>query len=329
MRSIRTLIACALACSAFVGWGALNPAETFAENPALTVTVTHDAPGDEAEYGSAVTFSYAVRNSGDVTVTAVSVDDTWAGHLGDIGELAPGSEQVFTRAIRIEGSIGGAGATTAAGTTAGGASVRAADEYYIDVYIADRFTDFAIEKRLVGGSAVPGGVLTYRLTIRNVDGAALDPDALVIRVVDDYDESRVTLADAGGGSASLGTLVWSVAAPGPGDGPVVLEYQLRVRAAARGRVTNTARIEHPLDPVAENDSDSVGVTIAVPPSGAGSGSGDAAPDADDDASGSASRSSSATEGEPFLPFTGAPLVPTLPLAGVFLALGALLRRVAR
>lgn len=328
MKWFRIAASTAAVCVALVAMAAVFPAASFAENPALTVTVTNDTPDGAAEFGSSVTFTYTVRNSGDEAVTGIAVDDGWAGHLGDIATLEPGEVSTFTRVIVVEGSIGGPGTCTAVGTSASQATVSATGTYFLDVFIADDFTDFSIEKRLVSGKAVQGGRLVYRLTVRNVQGTEPDPDAATLSVVDDFDQSRARVVDAAGGTISLGTIVWQVPAPGPGDGPVVIEYEMQVAADATGRLVNTASIANPLDPVSDNDSDSVALGITRSSSGAGSastGEDDPAP-----AGGSTAASgSSASSDEPFLPFTGAPLLPTLPIAAGFALLGAALRRYGR
>lgn len=322
-----TWLVLAVTVSLVIGQAALAPAPSRAENPALTVTVSHDAPGGQAEFGSTVRFIYTVRNSGDETLTAISVDDEWAGHVGDVAVLAPGDERAFTRAITIEGSIGGAGTTTASAMSEGGSAVSASAGYEIEVFIADQFADFAVTKRLVGGDRVPGGRLVYRLVITNVDGVAPDPDAPRLRVVDDYDERLARVTDAGGGSASLGTLVWDIAAPGPGDAPVVLEYELLLDSDAAGAFVNEARIDNPLDPESANDAATVRIVV-TPPTTPAIGDDDPA-DAADDAESGGTTSGTAAGDEPFLPFTGAPLLPTLPIAAGFALLGAALRRASR
>jgi hypothetical protein len=73
-------------------------------HPAITITKVPDPQSGPP--GTPVTFTYTVTNSGDVTLTNVSVDDNVLGHIGDVASLAPGETVVLTASTVIgDGSV--------------------------------------------------------------------------------------------------------------------------------------------------------------------------------------------------------------------------------
>jgi hypothetical protein len=56
--------------------------------PGLAVRVTADPVS--AMPGDTITYRYAVRNTGDATITDIAVDDDHLGHVGEIARLGPG-----------------------------------------------------------------------------------------------------------------------------------------------------------------------------------------------------------------------------------------------
>ncbi|MHB9002620.1 MAG: SdrD B-like domain-containing protein [Coriobacteriia bacterium] len=143
--------------------------------------------------------------------------------------------------------------------------------------------DLAIAKAAGVTDASPGELVTYVLTYRNVSGS----NATDFRIVDDFDERYIAIADAGGGVVVNGTIVWDLAGPlAVSDGPQTLTYTARVRAdmpIGTTRVGNVAVISHPLDVNLVNNeaSDVIVVDNPILPF---------------------------TDEEPFLPFTGSDAV---------------------
>ena len=94
-------------------------------HPAITIVKT--ANPTSAAVGTTITYTYTVTNSGDVTLTNVSVDDDKLGHIGDIATLAAGQTVTLTKtAVLPAGGVTNVG--TAAGTDPLGKVVNAHDD---------------------------------------------------------------------------------------------------------------------------------------------------------------------------------------------------------
>lgn len=336
MRRLATFVLLGMCVSLALGaWPAAGE-QARAQAPSLSVTVTHDALDDEAQYGSTVTFTYTVWNTGDTTVTALSVADSWAGALVEAGELAPGESVVFKRDLVMEGALGGAGSCSAAGLVSG-ETVTGSGSYFIDIYMADYFADFAVAKRLVSGQAVAGGTLKYRVTITNVYKSPVDGHAKSIEVIDRFDATLASVVDAGDGKAGAGRLSWTIDAPEGDDAPVVLEYTLRLADDATGSLVNTVELINATDTEGANNRavSRVAISAAFAADTSVSGGGGGAASAS--SAGSAAAGSRDTANvpaataevaeEPFLPYTGASLPLTLALSAGFAGIGVALRRV--
>ncbi|HPM64554.1 MAG TPA: hypothetical protein PLM88_08540, partial [Bacillota bacterium] len=58
-----------------------------------------DAPGPSVLVGDDVVFEFLVTNTGDCTLTNVSVDDDILGHIGTIASLAPDASQTLSKTV--------------------------------------------------------------------------------------------------------------------------------------------------------------------------------------------------------------------------------------
>lgn len=294
-----------------------TPLATAAEST-LSIEVTDDV-GGLASLGSTVTFTYRVSNTGDATLTAIAVDDTLAGHLGDVASLGPGRSAVFSAAVVIEGAAaGGFGTCTAIGRLESGAQVAVSRDYSVDVFIGDDPSDCAVTKQALDSSVAPGGLVRYRLRVRVVKGG-FSP---AVRLVDDYDESLLSVVDAGKGSVGAGRIEWTVPETLYEGESFVTECAFRVRedAARRSgsdRVENVAFLRHLDGPDPDPGNDRATAAVRLVASG-GSNHRGASAGVGTGASGG---------GDPFLPFTG-PAPAIVPLAWLFGCLGYALRRLA-
>jgi len=100
-----------------------------------------DTPtGPSVSVGSTVTFTFVVTNTGNVTLTNISVDDSVLGHIGDIASLDAGESATLTAtAAAIEGQYENMG--TATGTPPVGPDVTDEDPgYYIGTARYEGFT---------------------------------------------------------------------------------------------------------------------------------------------------------------------------------------------
>lgn len=295
------------------GAGALEPATAQ-----LVVMVSSDTDGG-AELGREYTYTFTVRNTGDVAVSEITVDDTFVGHVGDIPMLAPGETVEISK--RITMADPGSGACTARGLDPEGGQVSGGTSHAVEIYIADNFTDLSVSKRLVSGSATPGGTLRYRIVVSNMGADPVDVDAPTFELVDDFDEAKVKVLDAGGGTISSGRLLWTTAVPGPGE-TRAFEYSLRVLDRATGVISNTATIDYPLDLEDANNRATVRTTV-IQETSTGSGTGSSA----GSSSTTVVRAAQSGTGsdEPFLPFTGTDTSRSLELALGFVIFGLALR----
>src|SRR5207302_3340368 len=65
------------------------------------IDVQKSANVDSAHVGDTVTYTFTVHNTGDVTLTNVSVDDDVFGHIGTIASLAADQTQALTKTVEI------------------------------------------------------------------------------------------------------------------------------------------------------------------------------------------------------------------------------------
>ena len=120
-------------------------------NPGLTIEKTADI--DSGSPGDTVTFSFKVTNTGDTTLTNISVDDDVLGHIGDIPSLAPGQSVTLTATTTLGDTDHiNVGSVTAADIV--GITVRAEDKQQVDVVLGEEVTAVAGE-----GDQVQGGAL--------------------------------------------------------------------------------------------------------------------------------------------------------------------------
>ncbi len=287
----------------------------------MELSVDTGAPDGWLEYGHTAHFTYTVVNTGDAALTGLSGTDTLGGDLGPGPDLAPGASHDFTADVLVdERAMSGRGTFSVTALDAQGQPVSSSVEYTFEVVVKDTWTDFAVTKQALKSTVSPGGTVRYRLTIVNHDSEKVDEDGGLITVTDDFDESRARVRDASGGTITAGTLVWKVAPPGPGEAPVIIEYELAVDADATGTMPNAVSIFYTLEDDNTNDRAAASVKVVAGSTSTGTGAG-ATPTA-------AASSGTAETDDPFLPFTGAPLVPTLPLAGLFALAGVAVRRLA-
>lgn len=286
-------------------------ARVSATQAALTVQVIDDV-GGFARFGSTVTFTYTVTNTGDETVTAISVDDSLAGHVGDVAQLSPGGSVSLSAPVVIEGpAAGGVGTCSALGAALQG-PVSASTDYGVEVFMADNVTDFAVMKQALAQTAAPEELVRYRLRVRVAEPGI----ATGVALVDDYDEKAMTPVDVDRGRAADGRITWRVPDDLREGESFGVECSFRLKTSARGVVSNVALLdaEDP-DPNVSNDRSETAIRVL---SDADAGPGDPAADP-------AAATRRARAGEPFLPFTGPP-DQLVSLFWLFGGLGYALRR---
>ncbi|MGV8886286.1 MAG: DUF7507 domain-containing protein [Microbacteriaceae bacterium] len=177
----------------------------LAAGPALTVTKAGStAPGANA-VGNTVTFSFVVRNTGNVTLTNVGITDTLAGlsavtfgtwPSGTEFRLLPNTQVVATASYQITQADVNTGSVrntaTASGTPPTGAVVTATSTTAIVATVAAS-PALVTTKSAAPGTRDVGSVITYTISARNTGNVTL---------------TGVTLTDPLLGIQST-TLVWS------------------------------------------------------------------------------------------------------------------------
>jgi hypothetical protein len=131
-------------------------------NPGLSILKTSDV--DSGNPGDTVTFSFKVTNTGDVTLTNISVDDDVLGHIGDIPSLAPGQSVTLTATTTLGDSDHvNVGSVTAADIV--GIQVRAEDKQQVDVVLGSEISQVGAGDEVQGGvlAATGMGLIRYLL----------------------------------------------------------------------------------------------------------------------------------------------------------------------
>ncbi|MEY2850115.1 MAG: hypothetical protein RI885_2782 [Actinomycetota bacterium] len=151
--------------------------------PALLVTKSGVAAAP-AGVGSAITYSFSARNTGNVTLTGVVINDPLAGLSartytwpGAVGTLAPGQTVTATATYTITQSDVDAGSVkntaTATGRTPGGATVSGSSPQSSVATAASAPGLVASKSAARGGSGAVGDVITYSFGARNSGNVTL------------------------------------------------------------------------------------------------------------------------------------------------------------
>jgi len=100
-------------------------------NPAIQVVKTVD--DETPSVGQTVTYTYVVTNTGDTTLSAVTVVDDVLGAIGTIDTLAPGASATLTKAVVITADTPSRNVALASGTDVLGKKVTDDDDATITV----------------------------------------------------------------------------------------------------------------------------------------------------------------------------------------------------
>ena len=180
--------------------------------PALTVEKTASDTTDVAE-GDVITYSYAVVNTGNVTMTAVTVSDahSGSGELSAISpasvDLAPGEDQIFTATYTVTQADVDAGTditnvATVNATPAGGTYTPVTDDETVTVEAPNPAATMT-KTADVTANAQPGDIVTYSYLITNTGNVALD---------------NLSVSDVHSGSGTLSAITpATVSTLAPGD----------------------------------------------------------------------------------------------------------------
>ncbi len=197
--------------------GTYTPATAYesvslaAANPALTMAKTaSDTTG--VQVGDVITYSYAVENTGNVSMSAVSVSDvhSGAGTLSAITpasvDLAPGDTQTFTATYTVTQADIDAGTditntATLNATPASGTYTPVTDDETVALEAADPAMTMAKTASDTTDVQV-GDVITYSYAVENTGNVSM---------------SAVSVSDVHSGSGTLSAITPTSVALAPGD----------------------------------------------------------------------------------------------------------------
>jgi uncharacterized repeat protein (TIGR01451 family) len=232
-------------------------------NPAITLDKDAEyAPGDRGEAGDTIQYEFTATNSGNVTLTGVTISDplpglstlvyTWPGQPG---VLAPGQSVVATASYTVtQQDVDGPGevtnTATATGTGPGGTQVTSQDTATLDTP-ADSGIQIAKSGHIEGSSPPRAGdIVRYRFDVTNLGVVTLH---------------NVNVADAMTGLSDI-TLVWPGAAGVLAPGATVVgtaNYTLTQADVDAAKVVNTATTSG-LTPSDSSVTDDDTLTIVIP-----------------------------------------------------------------
>jgi uncharacterized repeat protein (TIGR01451 family) len=220
---------------------------TITQTPGLTVNKSA-TPSTYTLAGEVITFTIDVENTGNVTITGITVTDPLTGLNSAIASLAPGGKQTFTQTYQITQANLNSGSVTNTATVTG------KDPDNVTVSDSDSETVTANKQPglTVNKSATPstytlaGEVITFTIDVENTGNVTI---------------TGITVTDP---LTGLNSAIASLA-PG-GKQTFTQTYQITQANLNSGSVTNTATVtgKDP-DNVTVSDSDSETVTANKQP----------------------------------------------------------------
>ena len=239
---------------------------TVAASPQLALTKSAALPaGSTGRAGDVVTYTFTVRNPGNVTLTGVALADalpglspiTVAAWPGATGTLQPGQSVTATATRALTQSDVDAGAVantaTATATAPGGAALQQTAAATLPVAPAAALT-LAKSGSYTSGSGAVGSVITYRFTAQNTGNVTL---------------TGVTVSDPRPGLSPL-TLAWPAAAGTLAPGQQVTgtaTYTVTQADVDTGSITNTASVSGTPPSGPAVGASSPAVVLATAPAG--------------------------------------------------------------
>lgn len=245
------------------------------------IELIKEADVERGTVGTEVTYTFTVRNTGNIKLTDVTINDAMLGINQNIGNLDVGAQYSFdhkytiTEGDVVEGVLWGDGLlknTATVTAKAGHKLVSDSDQVTIELYM-----DAAVDVRKTAdrNSYRPGDVITYTITITNTGHVAWR----LVSIEDTYDPAMLELISfqtAAGEEVEYnhdeetGSLFWDHFDLGAGES---VQYTLQFRSLGTGSVTNEVRAVALLnEEFGRGAEDSVTVRVnRSPVSGGGSG----------------------------------------------------------
>ena len=238
---------------------------TVAAAPAITTTKSGAYSSGSGAVGSVITYSFSARNSGNVTLTGVTIADPHAGLSalsyswpGPAGTLAPGQTVTATATDTVTQADVDAGSirntSTATGTPPTGAAVTATASATIAPAAAA--PGISLTKSGSASGTTTGSTVGYTFTLRNTGNVTLTGAGITDPLAG---LSAITVASWPSGTA--GTLR-------PGDTVTgTATYTLKQSDVDAGSVVNTATATAK-PPTGANVTQTAPATVNIPPTGA-------------------------------------------------------------
>ena len=193
--------------------------------PAITLEKTAAAPSGNTA-GSTIAYSFVVTNTGNVTLTGVSVDDPQVGTVGcPVASLAPGASTTCTASYTLTQADVDAGSVvntaTASGTPPSGSPVTATDTVTSTV---TRVPAITLDKQAgTPSGATAGSTIAYTFAVTNT--------------------GNVTLASVGVDDPQVGPVTCPVTTLAPGASTTcTASYTLTQADVDAGSVVNSALV---------------------------------------------------------------------------------------
>ncbi|MGV8858252.1 DUF7507 domain-containing protein [Rhodoglobus sp.] len=210
--------------------------------PALTVSKSGAVTSGNGSVNDTVTFSFVVRNTGNVTLSSVGITDTLAGlspvtfgtwPSGTTGTLAPNTQVTATATYTILQGDVNAGSVkntaTASGTPPIGAAISATSSQAVVPTVAAAPAVTTTKSASVSGTGAVGDVITYTFVTRNTGNVSLTGVAVTDPLVGLSSVTYGTWPGGVAGTLAPGTQVTSTAT-----------YTIKQSDVNAGSVKNTA-----------------------------------------------------------------------------------------
>jgi gliding motility-associated-like protein/uncharacterized repeat protein (TIGR01451 family) len=153
-----------------------SDSETVTANQQPGLTVTKNAsPSSYSAVGDVITYTIVVENTGNITISDITIDDPLTGLNSTINSLQPGVKQTYTETYQIKQSDLNSGSVTntasASGTDPDDNTVNASDT---ETVTASQQSDLIVTKN-AGSSAYSsaGEEITYTIEVENTGNVTL------------------------------------------------------------------------------------------------------------------------------------------------------------
>ncbi len=145
---------------------------TIDQLPALSLTKTVSPPTTYDSVGDVITYTIVVENSGNVTLTGITVEDLKTGMNETIASLAPGAQQTFTTTYEIIQADLNASTFTNTVTAKDGGSINESAEETVNADVTPALTISKTASPPTTYDSV-GDVITYTIVVENSGNVTL------------------------------------------------------------------------------------------------------------------------------------------------------------